>query len=347
MGQCISKIGPESDLHTTSPPKLKTRISILILGTPGSGKSTIMKQFRLLYGDGFSNAERASGLSCIANNVIESVSAYIGMMDEMELSDKCPKTLVLNDLMHAATEEEVPGSNLRTGKPKELLKLAEDIWCDEHLQDIVKDQMRYSTHVTDADGYFLRRIRLMNNPAYVPTDDDMLHMRKVTESVEEFRFTYRARDFTVIDVGGRKAERRKWINLFSRANLIIYCASLVDFDQSLEDDANVNSMSGSLNVFESVVNLTYFQDTPLLLFLNKKDLLTKKVKAVSLVQHYPDYKGVDDDPREITGFIKSKFLSKIKDTSRPVKTYVVSATNTRDVKKAFELSLDWVLEVGN
>ena len=349
MGQCFSKIGPESEAQSAAATKTKNRITILVLGTPGSGKSTIMKQFRILYGDGFSNSERSSGLSVIASNVMESVSSCIGMIDQADIENKGPKTLALNNLLKGATEEDTTsGAKPQPkGKTKELLKLAEEIWCNENLQDLFKDQLcDYGVRITDADGYFLKRIKKMNSPSYIPTDDDLLHMRQVTDGVEEFKFTYRSCDFTVIDVGGRKAERRKWINLFSRANMIIYCASLVDYDLALEEDTSVNSMVESLSVFESVVNLTYFQDTPLLLFLNKKDLLSKKVKAVSLVEHFPDYKGPDDNPHEIVGYIKSKFLHKIKDKSRPVKVHIICATNTRDVKKAFEISLDWVLDVG-
>ena len=348
MGHCFSKIGPESEGHGLAATKTKNRITILVLGTPGSGKSTIMKQFRILYGDGFSSSERTSGLSVIASNVMESVSSCIEMIDQSEIENKGPKTLALNNSLKGAAEGEPSGAKPQPkGKTRELLKLAEEIWCDENLQDLFKDQMcDYGGRVTDADGYFLKRIKKLNSPSYIPTDDDLLHMRSSTDGVEEFKFTYRSCDFTVIDVGGRKAERRKWINLFSRANMIIYCASLVDYSLGLEEDANVNSMVESLSVFESVVNLTYFQDTPLLLFLNKKDLLPKKVKAVPMVDHFPDYKGTDDNPHEIIGYIKSKFLHKIKDKSRPVKVHIICATNTRDVKKAFEISLDWVLDVG-
>ena len=348
MGQCLSKIGPESEARTITATKPKNRITILVLGTPGSGKSTVMRQFRILYGDGFSSSERASGLSVIASNVMESISSCIETIDQGEIESKYPKTLALSNLLKSTAEGEANGAEPQPkGKARELLKLAEEIWCDENLQDRFKDQIYdCGVRITDADGYFLKRIKEMNSPSYIPTDDDLLHMRRATDGVEEFKFTYRSCDFTVIDVGGCKAERCKWINLFSRANMIIYCAPLVDYSLTLEDDANENSMVESLNVFESVVNLTYFQDTPLLLFLNKKDLLSKKVKAVSLMDHFPDYKGPDDNPHEIVGYIKSKFLHKIKDKARPMKVHIICATNTRDVKKAFEISLDWVLDVG-
>lgn len=348
MGQCLSKIGPESEAHSLAATKTKNRITILVLGTPGSGKSTVMRQFRILYGDGFSSSERTSGLSVIASNVMESISSCIETIDQCEIVNKGPKTIAISNSLKGAIEGETDGAKPQPmGKAKELLKLAEEIWCDENLQDLFKDQIcDYAVRVTDADGYFLKRIKKMNSPSYIPTDDDLLHMRRPTDGVEEFRFTYRSCDFTIIDVGGCKAERRKWINLFSRANMIIYCAPLVDYSITLEEDTNVNSMAESLNIFESVVNLAYFQDTPLLLFLNKKDLLSKQVKAVSLIDYFPDYKGADDNPHEVVAYIKSKFLHKIKDKSRPVKVHLICATNTRDVKKAFEISLDWVLDVG-
>ena len=326
--------------------KTNKRITILILGTPSSGKSTIMKQFRILYGDGFSHAERIAGLSVIANNVMESASSCVKMIAKSGADLKGPKTAALNHSLRANDVTEVATSTTRPkSKPRDLFHLVEEIWCNERLQDLCKDRMHESgVRVVDTEGYFLKQIRKINYPSYIPTDDDLLHMRKATDEVEEFKFTYRGRDFLAIDVGGTKGERLKWINLFGRANMIIYSASLVDYDLGLEDDPTVNSLGDSLTVFESVVNLTYFQDTPLLLFLNKKDLLSKKVKVVSMTETFPDYKGPADDPHEVVGYVKGKFMQRIKDKSRPINIHVICATNSRDVKRAFEISLDSFLD---
>ncbi len=350
MGHCISKISPESDSDTRSnSTKTKKRLTILILGTPSSGKSTIMRQFRILYGNGFSNNEKIAAIPTITRNLLESVSSRLSLMNQEHLEAKGPRTAALSHLLKIP-DEDIPVSTAAKAAPKsklrELALLVEDVWYSESLQDIFKDQTYvFGTRNVDVDGYFLKRIKEINSPSYAPTDGDLLRMRQVTDAVEEFKFSYHSCDVTVIDVGGTKVERRKWINLFSRANMIIYCASLVDYDLSLEEDNNTNSMNESLTVFESVVNLTYFKDTPLLLFLNKKDLLSKKVKAVPVNKTFPNYKGPDGDPHEVVGFIKWNFLHKIKDKTRPVKVHVTSATNTRDVKRAFEISLDWVLEV--
>eukprot|EP00794_Sanderia_malayensis_P003349 gene3349-3838_t len=345
MGHCMSKIGPESEAQETTT-KNKKRITILILGTPNSGKSTIMRQFRILYGDGFTSAERLASVSVIATNIIESVSTCIGQIDEKDMETRGPKTIALSKLLQTKEDAEtVATKHTRNFNAKDFFTLTEEVWCAENLQEDFQNQ-KYSFRARiSEDGYFLKRIKEINNSTYIPTDDDLLHMRKITEGVEEFKFTYRNCDFTVIDVGGAKAERRRWINLFSRANMIIYCSSLIDYDLGVEKEQGANGMGDSLTVFESVVNLTYFKDTPLLLFLNKKDLLAKKVKFVDIKETFLDYKGSSDNSHEIVNFLQLNFLNKIKDQSRPVKVHVISATNTRDVKKAFEISLDWVLEL--
>jgi GTPase SAR1 family protein len=44
--------------------------------------------------------------------------------------------------------------------------------------------------------------------------------------------TYRS----IWDVGGARSERRKWLHCFENTDLIIFCASLSDYNQSTSDD---------------------------------------------------------------------------------------------------------------
>jgi hypothetical protein len=40
----------------------------------------------------------------------------------------------------------------------------------------------------------------------------------------------------MVDVGGQKNERKKWIHFFENVNTIIFCASLIDYDLMLAED---------------------------------------------------------------------------------------------------------------
>ncbi|KAJ3354329.1 hypothetical protein HDU83_005484 [Entophlyctis luteolus] len=62
---------------------VKKERKLLILGE--SGKSTIMKQLKLIYGTGFSDSEKADFRSQIVSNVTECVAALVRAMDTLEI----------------------------------------------------------------------------------------------------------------------------------------------------------------------------------------------------------------------------------------------------------------------
>jgi signal recognition particle receptor subunit beta len=59
---------------------------------------------------------------------------------------------------------------------------------------------------------------------------------------------------------------------------IIFLASLADYCQVLFEDANVNRMHESLNLFGEVTKNPAFEKTPLFVFLNKKDLFEQYIR---------------------------------------------------------------------
>ena len=83
------------------------------------------------------------------------------------------------------------------------------------------------------------------------------------------------------DVGGQRNERRKWIHCFDNVNAVVFVASLSEFDQNLFEDETKNRLDEALELFQQISNSKWFQDTSLILFLNKKDLFEKKVRTAS------------------------------------------------------------------
>jgi len=56
-----------------------------------------------------------------------------------------------------------------------------------------------------------------------------------------------------VDVGGQRSERRKWIHCFDDVKAIIFLVSLPGYNQVLFEDAGMNRMHESLNLFREVV----------------------------------------------------------------------------------------------
>jgi len=60
------------------------------------------------------------------------------------------------------------------------------------------------------------------SPDFTPNQEDMLRARIKTTGIRELRFTIKDVEFTIVDVGGQRSERRKWIHCFDNVTSIIY-----------------------------------------------------------------------------------------------------------------------------
>ena len=60
---------------------------------------------------------------------------------------------------------------------------------------------------------------------------------------------------------------------FENVAALLYCASLSEYNQQLEEDPDVNRMLESLNLWEGICRYRWFDDTAIVLFLNKRDLV--------------------------------------------------------------------------
>jgi hypothetical protein len=95
----------------------------------------------------------------------------------------------------------------------------------------------------------------------------------------------------MVDVGGQRSERRKWIHFFEGVTAVIFFASLSEYDQTLQEAKTVNRMHESLTLFKEVCNCQWFSNTNIILFLNKRDLFEEKIKLKDLKICFPEYEG--------------------------------------------------------
>ena len=69
-------------------------------------------------------------------------------------------------------------------------------------------------------------------------------------------------------------------------------------------------MLESIDMFETVVNLKSFSNTPIILFLNKLDVFREKLAKLPLQWHFPDYRG-GRDVDAACQYILGKFMEAI------------------------------------
>jgi len=187
----------------------------------------------------------------------------------------------------------------------------------------------------DSAPYYFDCIERLAQPSYSPIDEDILRSRKKTTAIVETFFEVENTRCKVIDVGGQRSQRKKWIHLFQDVTAVIFCASLSCYNQELHEDTNINRMDDSIQLFDEIINNQWFTNTPVLLFLNKVDLFKQKLQTTPITTCFPDYKGDLTDSDEAILFIRRKFFAKSKNPDKQIHTHVTCATDTNNISTVF------------
>jgi len=272
--------------------KLKKECKILLLGAGESGKSTIVKQMKIIHQNGYTQQELESFKPTIVKNTIDSFYTLLFYVKRMGLQFCDPKVEMLAE-------------HLRNNKPEndhtfhmteEMAENIDLIWNDEQIPTIMDMCMDnpQQYYLMDSAPYFFSNVKRIGAPDYIPKEQDVLRARTKTTGISETRFNMGQLSIHMFDVGGQRSERRKWIHCFEAVTSIIFCVALSEYDQILLEEASQNRMAESLTLFESVINSRWFLRTSIILFLNKIDLFKIKLQKVPLERYFPEYTGGPD-----------------------------------------------------
>jgi len=170
------------------------------------------------------------------------------------------------------------------------------------------------------------------DPNFIPTEQDVLRARVRSTGIDEAEFDIEDFSFRMLDVGGQRSERRKWIHCFDCVTSVLFCTSLSEYDQTLREDDSQNRMKESLLLFDEIRNSPWFRTTPFMLFLNKTDLFREKMEVLKIplstcFEEFKDSNTYDNG----TQFIKKKFLDLNLD-NKDVYTHFTCAISTENVK---------------
>jgi len=318
-------------------------IKLLFLGAGGSGKSTLFRQLRLLHGNGLQEEERLNFRKSIYQNIVFGMKTLVkenraSQEDDESGSDQAQQSKV-SDKCDQKLAEYI--ETLDEGAPisEECAKLIKKAWKERGLQETWKG--RAKMQLEDTLKYFLENIDRIAKRDYIPSKDDVLHVRIQTTGIVEERLTMESRPFLLVDVGGQRSERRKWINCFSDVVGLIFVASLTAYNQVLWEDEKVNRLEESLHLFKKVLkDDDTFDNACVVLFLNKSDLFTEMTKTTPIRSYLKSYEGGDTEEEQYE-YIKNLYLKQV---NRKVFTHKTCATNTDQIKVIFETVNHYVIK---
>ncbi|MCL4125199.1 UNVERIFIED_CONTAM: hypothetical protein GTU68_058932, partial [Idotea baltica] len=261
--------------------RFKRQVKLLLLGAGESGKSTFLKQMRIIHGYRFDQEELNEYKRTIYRNVVLGMKVLLDARTKLlipwgnEELDTCG-----NHVMKFCHSMSIDTEDFLEYAPS-----VKDLWRDSGIREAYRRRAEYQ--LTDSVAYFFDSIDRISRLDFVPTDRDILHSRKATKTITEFTIPINNVPFLFVDVGGQRTQRQKWFQCFESVTSIIFLASSSEFDQKLLEDRATNRLEESLNIFGTIANNRSFRDVSIILFLNKTDLLTQKVRArQSNIAHY-------------------------------------------------------------
>jgi hypothetical protein len=223
------------------------------------------------------------------------------------------------------TEVWVPHENLA-----DIVKL----WKDPAIQKTY-ERRDVDFQLNDSAAFFFDRAHLFIPDSYVPDEQDVLRSRVRTTGIDEAYFTFDDMYFRMVDVGGQRTERRKWIHCFESVTSVLFCASLAEYDQRLREDGSQNRMIESLQLFGEICNSTWFRNCSLMLFLNKVDLFKEKILVKDLSCLFPEYNG-GKKYEPAAKFLQEKFNQENLQTNRTIYTHFTCAVDTGNILFVFK-----------
>uniref|UniRef100_A0A673N1N8 Guanine nucleotide-binding protein subunit alpha n=2 Tax=Sinocyclocheilus rhinocerous TaxID=307959 RepID=A0A673N1N8_9TELE len=332
----------------------RRELKLLLLGTGESGKSTFIKQMRIIHGSGYSEEDRRGFTKLVYQNIFTSLQAMIRAMDTLQIHYKYEHNKANANIVREVDVEKV----FLFVNP--YVDAVRSLWNDPGIQECydrrreyqLSDSTKYQIieHVSsrvleNISTIYLNSLDRIANPSYVPTQQDVLRVRVPTTGIIEYPFDLQSVIFRMVDVGGQRSERRKWIHCFENVTSIMFLVALSEYDQVLVESDNENRMEESKALFRTIITYPWFQNSSVILFLNKKDLLEEKIMFSHLVDYFPEYDGPQRDAQAAREFILKMFVDLNPDSEKIIYSHFTCATDTENIRFVFAAVKDTILQL--
>ncbi|ESO08244.1 hypothetical protein HELRODRAFT_156683 [Helobdella robusta] len=295
--------------------KASREVKLLLLGGGESGKSTIVKQMKIIHEKGYSEAECLSYKPIIYSNIKSSIMTIIKEMSKLNIAFHLPDS--------QSNAKVILQLNADDGElSSDLCRMIRSLWSDAGVLECYSRASEYQ--LNDSASYYLNSLERISSDTYIPTEQDILRTRVKTTGIVETNFSFKELHFKMFDVGGQRSERKKWIHCFEGVTAIIFIVAMSEYDLTLAEDKET---AKSMQLFDSICNNKWFTETSIILFLNKKDLFAEKITKCPITICFSDF--LDLNKRKGTKEIYCHFTC---------------ATDTNNVQFVFDAITDVIIK---
>ncbi|XP_015278805.1 PREDICTED: guanine nucleotide-binding protein subunit alpha-11 [Gekko japonicus] len=331
----------------------RRELKLLLLGTGESGKSTFIKQMRIIHGSGYSEEDKKGFTKLVYQNIFTAMQSMIRAMETLKILYKYEQNKA-----NALLIREVDVEKVSTFE-QPYISAIKTLWNDPGIQECYDRRREYQ--LSDSAKYYLTDVDRIAMQGYLPTQQDVLRVRVPTTGIIEYPFDLENIIFRMVDVGGQRSERRKWIHCFENVTSIMFLVALSEYDQVLVESDNENRMEESKALFRTIITYPWFQNSSVILFLNKKDLfccqsdsqltgslLLRKGAAEEqpVLMSHPETRSCPQrDAQAAREFILKMFVDLNPDSDKIIYSHFTCATDTENIRFVFAAVKDTILQL--
>jgi GTPase SAR1 family protein len=316
---------------------------VLLLGNAEGGKSTLLKQLKLLYGGGDSADERAAFSPAVRHSTYFAMKSLIKAADALDIQLKSKASRGL------ASDFDAPICSAYTS---ELAGSITALWKDPGIQRTFA--RRHEFALSDTAAYLCENAERFAVKDFVPSDEDLLRARVPMSGIASVELTLSdGMRFVFVDVAGQRSDKKRWVHYFEDVRAVLFVAALSSFDVVVTQDGNgsdtnspppsssssssssSNALRLSLELFHSVARSTWFPRSALLLCLNKRDLFKEKLAQGRLLkQALPEYAGGNGEDEALAAVSKA-FTAPLEKAGKTVHVFTTCALEADSVRSLF------------
>uniref|UniRef100_A0AAF5PGG8 Guanine nucleotide-binding protein alpha-6 subunit n=1 Tax=Wuchereria bancrofti TaxID=6293 RepID=A0AAF5PGG8_WUCBA len=294
---------------------------------------------KILHLNGFTEEDKSRYRQSILRNVVDSVAKMLRACETYRIVHEHVIQEKVNIFMKFYEDVDSDIGDAQIVISHEMAKIIQQIWQSNSIQLVY--ERRFSYQLLDNAKFFLNSLGRITSPDYSPTTQDILQCRFKTRGIHEINFVYKKVDFKMIDVGGQRSERRKWIHCFDDVNMVLFVVAMSEFDQADPEDESQNRMIQSYRIFKTIAQSDYFKNSSIVLFLNKYDIFQEKIRYSSLKKCWPEYGG-DNSVEDCTKYLENQFQRCISNKQKYF-AFVTTATDTKNIDLMFSLAVSHIV----
>ncbi|XP_078132640.1 guanine nucleotide-binding protein subunit alpha-12a isoform X1 [Sander vitreus] len=316
-------------------------VKILLLGAGESGKSTFLKQMRIINGQQFDKKALLDFRDTIYENILKGMRVLVDARDKLGISwQSCENEK--QGMLVMSWEGRVGGSGVEPSEFQLYVMALSALWADAGIQEAYARRSEFQ--LSESVKYFLDNLDRIGQLNFIPSKQDILFARKATKGIVEHDFVIKKIPFKMVDVGGQRSQRQKWFQCFDGITSILFMVSSSEYDQVLMEDRRTNRLVESMNIFETIVNNKLFLNVSIILFLNKTDLLVEKIRTVDIRKNFPEFRGDQRRLEDVQAFLVQSFSRKRRNRGKPLFHHFTTAVDTENIRFVFHAVKDTILQ---